>query len=342
MVGIEFATLLAFIGDVIDLGQVLKRKFTEGREYRRRRFGSIRGELYHWLGLLNTEEIQRIHFNINLWSNDEACAWRDAYASRCSAICVASAIFASIGQSALSLQGLTEAHWIAGALLIASQVLGILSVVAGVSLQNSVTSLTGHKDVRLWLSKGISTHWYDYPESYQSMLLDCSAATVKLLEAPQILLEGAVIAYLLGFGLYLLYVWQWEVAEPVVNYRNSLIFYVCVIGAVVLFVSVIWGGRMMDKDKVNLHFNLKRRFDTGEVDKKMNMLDRWTEIVHVLTTSKSETERAEARKAMDDVLYFMRFGEKPSEEMKKEEEAQEKQRQDSVDTVVKDILATQP
>ena len=99
---------------------------------------------------------------------------------------------------------------------------------------------------------------------------------------------------------------------------------------------------MMDKDKVNLHFNLKRRFDTGEVDKKMNMLDRWTEIVHVLTTSKSETERAEARKVMDDVLYFMRFGEKPSEEMKKEEEAQEKQRQDSVDTVEKDILATQP
>lgn len=308
----EFGTLLELIVSVIDLFDALGRRFTEGRDYRQKRFGRVRGELAYWLGLLNTEEIQRTHFNINFWSKDEATAWKDAYVSRCSAICVASAIFASIGQSALSLDGVRDAHWSAGALLSASMALGTLSVVAAVSLQNNVTSLSNHKEIRLWLSKGLSQHYYDYPEPYHSLLLESSASTIKLMEAPNILLNLSVVTYFLGFGLYLLYSWIWAVVDSPLSYRNNFIFYVCTLGGVLAYIALLASGRLMDRDRVNQQFNLKQRFDTGTVDKKMEMLERWTEIVEVMTSSKSESEKVTARQAMDDVLYFMRFGEKPS------------------------------
>ncbi|KAK5094801.1 hypothetical protein LTS08_008418 [Lithohypha guttulata] len=306
-IGLSFATLITIIAKIIDFADALGRKFTEGREYRRIRFGSIRGEIWYWLGLLNTEEVQRVHFNINLWSKEEVCAWKDAYVSRCSAICVAAAIFASIGQSALGLDGMRETHWSASALLTASMALGILAVCAAVSLQNSVTGLSNHKDIRLWLSKGLSKDYYEYPEPYKGLLMESSASTVKLMEAPQLLLNLSVAMYFLGFGLYLLYAWIWAVEEPTVNFRNNFIFYVCVSGAVIAYIAFLWSGRILDQDKVNLQFNLKRRFDTGATDKKMDMLEKWSEIVEVLTTSRSEFEKAEARRGMDEMLSFMRY-----------------------------------
>lgn len=315
MVGISFATLITVIARTIDLGNAIHRKFTEGREYRRKRFGSFFGELFYWLGILNTEDVQRYHFKINLWSKEEASAWRESYITKCTNIAVAAAIFATAGQSALSLESLTEAHWSAAALLTASMALGIFSVLVAVSLQNSVAMLSNHSEIRLWLSKGLNGRYYDYPKPYDGLLLVSSAATVKLCDAPQLLLRLSIMAYFLGFGLYLLYVWIWELVDYATNYRNNLIFYVCALGAVVAYLSFLWAGRIEDQDQVNQQFNLKRAFDTGTVDKKMEMLEKWTEIVETLTTSKSESEKAEARQAMDDVLYFMRHGERPAKSL---------------------------
>lgn len=312
----DFATLVDTIASIIDFSNAIKRKFTEGRDYRRQRFGSIRGELYYWLGILNTEQVQAFHYNINLWTKDEACRWKEAFVSRCSAISVAAAIFASIGQAALGLDGMTDAHWSASALLTASMGLGILSVCAAVTLQNSVTGLSNHREIRLWLSKGLSKS-YIYREPYDNLLLESSSATVKLIDVPQLLLNLSITAYFLGFGLYLLYGWMWAIIEPATNFRNNFIFYVCIIGAVIGYVAFLWAGKIVDKDKVNQQFNVKRRFDTGTTDKRMEMLERWSDVVEVLTSSKDESEREEARRAMNDVLYFMRHGEKPTDQQEK-------------------------
>ena len=128
MVGIDFITSLERINEVFNFANALKGKFVEGREYQRKRIGSVLGELYSWLAIHNTEDIRLYHFHINLWTKEEACAWKDYYISRYSAISVAAAIFASVGQSVLSLEGMTDAHWSANSFLISSMVLGILSL----------------------------------------------------------------------------------------------------------------------------------------------------------------------------------------------------------------------
>lgn len=303
----DFVTLLNTINRVIDLADALKRRFTEGGVYRRIRFGRFLGEWYYWSRTLDTENVQRYHYNINLWTQGEAMAWRDAYISRCSAVSVAAAIFASVGLTALQLQSVPDSHWSASALLTASMTLGIMSVCAATTLQNSVTDLSNDCEVRLWLSQGLG-NWPDYSGTiYHNLLLESSASTIALAESPTLLLNLSVIAYFLGFGVYLLYGWKWDVSGSGVDWRNQFIFYVAVIGSVIGYIALVWAGKIMDKDKVNQQFNVRQRLDTGNEDKKMQMLKKWTEIVETLTTSQDEERKKAARESMDSVLYSMRY-----------------------------------
>lgn len=84
--------------------------------------------------------------------------------------------------------------------------------------------------------------------------------------------------------------------------------YVSVLDAVIAYISFLWPGRIVDRDKVNQQFNVRLRFDTGMMDKKMEMLEKWSDIVDVLTSSKSAAQKHEARQSLDDVQYFMRIG----------------------------------
>jgi len=68
--------------NIFDYSDAIARKFKEGREYRRHRFGSILGEAYYWFGIVDTATVQRYHLNINFWTRQEAMEWRDSYKSR--------------------------------------------------------------------------------------------------------------------------------------------------------------------------------------------------------------------------------------------------------------------
>lgn len=220
---------------------------------------------------------------------------------------MAAAIFASIGLTALQLENMPDTHWSANALVTVSMALGVLSVSAATTLQNSVTKLSNHREIRLWLSKG-SPSYVDYGQAYQTLFLESSAATIKLSESPMLLLNLAVVAYLLGFGLYLLYGWLNAVTEPATNFRNIFVFYVAVIGGVLGYIALLWGHRLLDKDRANLHFNLKRRFDTGFISGQEELLEKWTDTVEVLTSSKSEAEKQTARQGLEEVLHMFRYG----------------------------------
>lgn len=234
-------------------------------------------------------------------------AWRESYISRCSAVSVAAAIFASVGLAALQLQNMPDSHWSASALVTASMTLGILSVVAATTLQNSVTDLSNDCEVRLWLSQGLG-RWADYTGGlYGKMVLESSAATVALTEAPVLLLNLSVITYFLGFGIYLLYGWKWAITDSPVDWRNQFIFYIAVIGSTILYMAYMWAGKIIDKDRVNQQFNLRARLDTGDTDRRLEMLQRWTEIVEVLTSSRDEEVKKEARESMDQILHAMRY-----------------------------------
>lgn len=294
--------------NIFDYSDAIARKFREGRDYRRHRFGSVLGEMYYWFGILDTATVQRYHLNINFWTKQEAMEWRDSYKARCESVSVAAAIFASVGLTALQLENMPSTHWSASALLTASMALGIFSVTAATNLQNSVAQLSCHRDVRLWLSKGLTLYGRQskYPEAYQHLPLESSAATVKLAESPTLLLNMAVLTYFLGFGLYLLYGWLYAVAPPASNYRNNFIFYVITVGFVVSYVAFFWGKRIMDQDKVNQQFNVKRYFDTKEVGSQNDLLEQWTDVVETLLEAKTEESRDSARREMEEILRRMR------------------------------------
>lgn len=301
----DFVTLLDIINRVVDFVDVLHRRFTEGAAYRRTRFGRLLGELYYWTRILDTGTVQRYHYNINLWTRDEAMAWRDSFISQCSAVSVAAAIFASIGLTALQLESMPDSHWSASALVTASMTLGILSVCAATTLQNSVASLSNDCEVRLWLSQGLG-NWTNYSGLYGNLLLESSAATVALTQSPGVLLNLSVMAFFLGFGIYLLYGWMWAIADHPLNWRNEFIFFVVVIGSTVMYIAYMWVGKIYDKDRVNMQFNLRKSYDTGDTDQRVEMLRKWTEIVETLTSDRDEETKKVARESMDAVLFAMR------------------------------------
>lgn len=67
-----------------------------GFRYRRARFG-VAGEILYFMRLVDTDKLQEMHWNINLWTDKEALAWRDSYVATYNAVLVAGAIFANIG-----------------------------------------------------------------------------------------------------------------------------------------------------------------------------------------------------------------------------------------------------
>lgn len=265
-------------------------------------------------------------------------AWRESYISRCSAVSVAAAIFASIGLTALQLESMPDSHWSASALVTASMTLGILSVCAATTLQNSVTDLSNDCEVRLWLSQGLGNWQSYYGTLYGNFLLESSASTVALAELPVLLLNLSVITYFLGFGIYLLYCWKWAIGDSPIKWRNEFIFYVIVIGSTILYIAYLWAGKILDKDRVNIQFNLRQSLDTGATDKKLELLKKWTEIVEVLTTSQDEEVKQAARQNMDGVLNAMRYDiSKYPEVVGKKVRKGEESRQESGDAVVAEV-----
>lgn len=299
-------SMLDIILGVFSIADAMKRKFTEGREYRKRRFGLFRGELYYWLGMLDTETVQRYHLQINLWTAKEAMEWKESIKSRCEAVSVAAAIFASIGLTALQLEGMQSVHWSATALVTMSMVLGIFSVTAATTLQNTVTRLSNHKDVRLWLSRGINMDWINYPGAFQGLPLESSAATVKLTQAPTLLLNLAVLTFFLGFGLYIIYGWLESIEGASPRFRNQFIFYIITIGVVVGYMCFFWAGQMIDQEQVNQQFNIKRYLDTTKTSQQERLLCKWTYVIEALAIAETEEERDKARRDMEKVVSEMR------------------------------------
>ena len=62
--------------------------FNPANEYRRARYG-VTGIVIHWLFILDMDEVQRYHWDINRWKDEEVIAWKTGYLSTCSAIAVA-------------------------------------------------------------------------------------------------------------------------------------------------------------------------------------------------------------------------------------------------------------
>jgi hypothetical protein len=57
------------------------------QRYNHDRFGVI-GRFLPWLGLINLPAVQRVHYNINCWSNDQVMAWKQSTIESCTTVAV--------------------------------------------------------------------------------------------------------------------------------------------------------------------------------------------------------------------------------------------------------------
>lgn len=61
----------------------------KGFKYRRARFGFVWGTIVYVSRLVDTDTLQRRHWDINTWTDDEIKSWKDSHLASCNAIAVA-------------------------------------------------------------------------------------------------------------------------------------------------------------------------------------------------------------------------------------------------------------
>lgn len=198
------------------------------------------------------------------------------------------AIFANIGLTALQLPGINAVHWSARACCSSSMVLGVASVVTAAGQHRTVGMLNSPLDIRLWLSRGrpksyrdfrdipknfksysdllhipkifikpfdINTDKYDHVRGFQRLPLESSISALKETALPRHLLDLAVLVFLVGFGLYVLFLWLFNVDESGQSYRNVFIVFVITVGIHVIYDSLVKLARILDDDIRNSEFN---------------------------------------------------------------------------------------
>ena len=139
-------------------------------------------------------------------------------------------------------------------------VLGIISVVCSTSLQQEIGRLGNPLDVRMWLSSGkvdLERHPYDPP--YRLLPLESSISALKISEIPGALLRLAVLLFLAGFGLYLLFSWLDKVEGDSADQRNVFIAFVLVIGSFCMYYTCWSVARLLDAQKRQDDFDLNQR-----------------------------------------------------------------------------------
>ena len=245
------------------------------------------------LQVIDTDSIRETHFNINFWTDEEVLAWKASYLQGCNAISVAGAIFASLGLASLQIPDINSTHWSARACLVASMVLGILSVKTATSQQQAVGMLNSPLTIRLWLSRGAGDamkHRENQP--FNILPLESSVASVKATSYPRHLLQLAVWIFLLGFGLYCLFAWLDNPGGRSSDYRNIFIVFIitlCLSRGYKMFWKAV---QTQDARKASLDFDLRSR-GSYETPYYLEKLKRDLKRVQDLA---AEMEREEMRK----------------------------------------------
>lgn len=179
-------------------------------------------------------------------------------------------------------------------------VLGVASVVTAARQHRTVGMLNSPLDIRLWLSRGrpksyrdfrdipkyfksyrdlldiphifikpfanYETDKYDPVQGFQRLPLESSISALKAIALPRHLLDLAVLVFLVGFGLYVLFLWLSNVDESGQSYRNVFIVFIVTVGMYVIYDLLVELARILDDDIRNSEFNTNALggFRTGE------------------------------------------------------------------------------
>ena len=121
------------------------------------------------------------------------------------------AIIAAVAVTALGLPELSQSHWVARAFWISSLVTAILAVYYAGNLVWKVGRLFSGSEIRGWIrgsDQGILDNLGGEQDgSSMLQMLAPSLSSVLIVSAPGLLLSVSVLFLLLGFGIYLGFVW---------------------------------------------------------------------------------------------------------------------------------------
>lgn len=93
-------------------------------------------------------------------------------------------------------------------------------------------------------------------EPYSLMPLESSISALKISEIPNLLLNLAVVLFLIGFGLYLLFSWLNHVEQSGLDYRNVFIVFVIAVAASCFYYFTWFVVRILEAQKRSEEFEL--------------------------------------------------------------------------------------
>jgi hypothetical protein len=192
-----------------------------------------------------------------------------------------------------------ETHWTARALLVLSMALGILSVVYASSQQQVIGMLNNPLEIRLWLSRGmVDLNQRGYGMPYRLFPLESSDAAIMIIAFPSTLLQLAVVIYLVGFGLYLLFSWLEKVDSGSIGHRNVFIVFIVAVGCLYAYRFVLFIFNVFDVQKRTREFDLDRSEDFAKPESQQQ-LEIWLKTLQEMqdtnVESRTDYETLEAK-----------------------------------------------
>jgi hypothetical protein len=170
------------------------------------------------------------------------------------------AIVAQISITALSLDYLSQTHWIARGFLVFSIISSLIAVYYATTQQRTMGRLLQPTQVRGWIRGQLPPR--SDPKDYQpaqspstsisdDFMRACftpSVASVMTMSAPKILLSTSLLTLILGMGVYFGFIWTRDLdidAQPG-DSRNVMVMYL--VSIVTCFMVYLLSGLIQDSD----------------------------------------------------------------------------------------------
>ena len=120
---------------------------------------------------------------------------------------------------------------------------------------------------------------------FQRLPLESSISALKATALPRHLLDLAVLVFIVGFGLYVLFLWLSNVEKMGESYRSVFIVFIVTVGMYVIYNLLVEIARILDDDKRDSEFNTKT---LGGFRKPEKLLALQTELAELQQRMESE------------------------------------------------------
>lgn len=124
---------------------------------------------------------------------------------------------------------------------------------------------------------------------FDELPLESSISALKIVELPRLLLYLAVLLFLVGFGLYSLFLWLENMGGSAVSHRNVFIIAIIALGLSLSYAIIVYAAKITDEAKKAREFQIKkwtsdwrRSEEIREVEKRLEACRNTFSFINVL------------------------------------------------------------